>query len=74
LLTTESHALAHVAGQIVVVVRADQTAQQVVLEALETFEEGKPVCLVLNQSMEQPHAGYYQYGSGAGSRERTSGA
>lgn len=74
LLTTESHALAHVAGQIVVVVRADQTAQQVVLEALETLEEDKPVSLVLNQSMKQPHAEYYQYGSGAGTRERTSGA
>jgi protein-tyrosine kinase len=75
MLTTESHALAHVAGQIVVVVRADQTAQRVVLEALETLEEGKPVSLVLNQSMKQPHAGYYyQYGSGAGPRENASGA
>jgi protein-tyrosine kinase len=75
MLTTESHALAHVAGQIVVVVRADQTAQQVVVEALETLDEGKQVWLVLNQSMKPPHAEYYyQYGSSAGTRENASGA
>jgi len=75
LLTTESHALAQVVGQIVVVVRADQTAQHVVLDALDTLGEGRPVSLVLNQSMKQPHAGYYyQYGSSAGPREKASSA
>jgi protein-tyrosine kinase len=75
LLTTESQALAQVAGQILLVVRADQTPQHVVLEALETLGEGKPVSLVLNQSMKQPHAGYYyKYGSGAGPPENASGA
>jgi len=75
LLTTESHALAQVVGQILVVVRADQTPQHVVLDALETLGEGKPVSLVLNQSMKQPHAGYYYpYGSSAGPREKASGA
>ncbi len=59
LLTTESHALTEVAGQILVVVRADQTPQHVVLEAIETLSESKSVSLVLNQSMKQPHAGYY---------------
>jgi len=74
LLTTESHALAQVVGQIVVVVRADQTAQHVVLDALDTLGEGRPVSLVLNQSMKQPHAGYYyQYGN-AGPREKASSA
>jgi protein-tyrosine kinase len=64
MLTTESQALAQVAGQILLVVRADQTPQHVVLEAIETLHEGKVVSLVLNQSMKQPHAGYYyQYGS-----------
>jgi protein-tyrosine kinase len=73
LLTTESQALAQVAGQILLVVRADQTTQHVVLEALETLGEGKPVSLVLNQSMRQPRAGYYyQYGSSAGPRENAS--
>jgi protein-tyrosine kinase len=75
LLTTESQALAQVVGQILLVVRADQTAQHVVLEALETLGEGKPISLVLNQSMTQPHAGYYyQYGSSAGPREKASSA
>lgn len=59
LLTTESHALTQIAGQIVMVVRADQTPQHVVLEAVETLAESKSVSLILNQSMKQPHAGYY---------------
>jgi protein-tyrosine kinase len=75
LLTTESQALAQVAGQILIVVRADQTPQHVVLEAIETLPEDKPVSLVLNQSMRQPHMGYYyQYGSAARARENTGGA
>jgi hypothetical protein len=41
------------------VVRADQTPQHVVLEAIETLAESKSVSLILNQSMKQPHAGYY---------------
>ncbi len=59
LLTTESHALTEVAGQILLVVRADQTPQHAVLDAIETLSESKSVSLVLNQSMKQPHAGYY---------------
>ena len=75
MLTTESQALAQVVGQIVVVVRADQTPQHVLLEAIETFHEDKAVSLVLNQSMKQPHAGYYyQYGGSAGPRENASRA
>jgi exopolysaccharide/PEP-CTERM locus tyrosine autokinase len=75
LLTTESQALAQVAGQILLVVRANQTPQHVVLEAIEALAEDKPVSLVLNQSMRQPHMGYYyQYGSAARARENTGGA
>ena len=44
---------------ILLVVRADLTPQHVVLEAIETLSESKSVSLVLNQSMKQPHAGYY---------------
>jgi protein-tyrosine kinase len=70
-LTTESLALAELAGQILVVVRADQTPQHVVLEAVGSLPEGKPVSLALNQSMKQPqHGYYYQYGStGTGPRD-----
>jgi exopolysaccharide/PEP-CTERM locus tyrosine autokinase len=75
LLTTESLALAQIAGQILVVVRADQTPQHVVLEAIEMLSEDKPVSLVLNQSVRAPHGYYYQYGStAAGPREKTSSA
>jgi protein-tyrosine kinase len=59
LLTTESHALSEVMGQVVIVVRADQTPQQAVLDAVDHLEEGKPIALVLNQSMHHPTASYY---------------
>jgi protein-tyrosine kinase len=74
LLTAESHALAEVAGQILLVVRADQTPQHAVLDAIETLAESKSVSLVLNQSMKQPHAGYYyRYASGtAGGKDSDS--
>ena len=74
LLTTESHALAQLVGQIVIVVKADQTPQQAVLDAIETLSDGKAISLVLNQSMEQPRPGYYyqyqQLGGGAKPLER----
>ena len=71
LVTTESQALAHFAGQVVVVVHADQTQQHVVFDALETLGEDKPVFLVLNQITRHSHSGYYyEYGSGAKWREQ----
>lgn len=74
LLTTESQALTQVAGQILVVVRADQTPQHVVLEAVDTLAESKSVSLVLNQSMKQPHAGYYYRYAASRSAEKDSSA
>jgi protein-tyrosine kinase len=66
LVTTEAQALAHFAGQVVLVVHADQTPQHVVLDALETLAEDKPAFLVLNQITRHSHSGYYyEYGSGA---------
>ncbi len=62
LQTTESPALAHVAGQIVVVVRADSTPQPVLLDALNTLQGRAPVSLVLNQSTQSGTAPYYYYG------------
>jgi exopolysaccharide/PEP-CTERM locus tyrosine autokinase len=62
LQTTESPALAHVAGQIVVVVRADSTPQPVLLDALNTLQGHAPVSLVLNQSTQSGTAPYYYYG------------
>ncbi len=66
LLTTESLALAHVLGQIVVVVCAEKTPQKTVLEALTQLGQDKPVSLVLNQSVMQPRSGYY-YSDASGS-------
>jgi protein-tyrosine kinase len=64
LVTTESQALAQFVGQIVLVVRADQTPQRVVFDALQTLAEGKSISLVLNQNLHRLHSGYYeQYGA-----------
>jgi protein-tyrosine kinase len=72
LVTTESQALAHSAGQLLAVVRADQTPQHVLLDALDTLDEGKPVSLVLNQTL-RPNSGYYyQHGVSARPREQAS--
>jgi protein-tyrosine kinase len=70
LVTTEAQALAHFAGQILLVIRADQTSQQVVFDALELLDEGKPISLVLNQTLRHSHGYYYyQYGASAKPRE-----
>lgn len=61
LLTSESRVLASIAGQVVLVVKADITPQQAVLDALDLLGESKSVGLVLNQSDEPRHAGYYDY-------------
>lgn len=61
LLTSESRVLAGIVGQIALVVRAGETPQQAVLEALEILGDGKPIGLVLNQCSEQTRKGYYQY-------------
>ncbi len=61
LLTTESRAIADVAGQIVVVVRADGTPQQTLLDALSYLDESSNIFLILNQSVAQSDAGYYYH-------------
>lgn len=67
LQTTESAALAHIAGQIVIVVRAESTPQPVLLDALSVLEGHPSVALVLNQSIWSASADYYYYGYGGGS-------
>lgn len=63
LLSTESRALVGVAGQVVLVVRAESTSQKAVMDALEAIGENKPVSLILNQSEAAPSTGYYGYGT-----------
>lgn len=64
LLTSESRALAAIVGQIVLVVRADVTPQQAVLDAISYLGENKAIGLVLNQCdvREQGYYGRAPYG------------
>ena len=64
LQTTESTALTQVAGQIVVVVRAESTPQPLLLDALNALEGHPSVSLVLNQSTQSVASSYYYYGYG----------
>lgn len=75
LQTTESPALARIAGQVVVVVRADSTPQPLLLDALSTLQGHPGVSLVLNQSMQSGAKPYYYYGyDSKGSGEAPAGA
>jgi exopolysaccharide/PEP-CTERM locus tyrosine autokinase len=50
LLTSEAAVLAQQVGQIVVVVRANETPQQAVLAAIEKLDASKAIACILNQS------------------------
>jgi len=65
LLTNESRALAHWVGQVVLVVRAELTPHQAVLDAIEHLGGDKSVNLVLNQSKVAETPYYYGYGDRA---------
>jgi exopolysaccharide/PEP-CTERM locus tyrosine autokinase len=63
LLTTESAALAAIAGQVVLVVRAETTPKAAVQDALRQLGAGKSVSLVLNDvEAWAGMGGYYTYG------------
>lgn len=64
LLSTEAPALAEIAGQIVVVVRAEYTEYHALLNALSRLPESCSPSLLLNQAT-QRSTGYYHYGYGA---------
>ncbi len=64
LQTSEAKVLADLAGQVVVVVRAEETSQEAVAGALAALDDGKAVNLVLNQV--RKGFGDYQYGYGYG--------
>jgi len=65
LITNESRALAHWVGQVVLVVRAELTPHQAVLDAIEHLGGDKSVSLVLNQSKVAETPYYYGYGDQA---------
>lgn len=62
LLTSEARVLASLVGQIAVVVKAGDTPQQAVLDALATLPEEKPTNLILNQAR-SAGLGSYMYGT-----------
>jgi receptor protein-tyrosine kinase len=66
LMTTEARALAPVAGQIVMVVRAESTPQSAVMEAVDLLGEGANVKLLLNAVVRNKALGYlgFEYGYG----------
>jgi protein-tyrosine kinase len=72
LLTSESHVLTRVVGQVVLVVRAGATPQRAVQNALEQIADGASVGLILNQVTTSPLA--YAYGYGYGDPQVASGA
>jgi Mrp family chromosome partitioning ATPase len=62
LVTNEGKSLATMPGQVVMVVHADRTPQQAVIEAAGLFAKDQYVGVVLNQSDEAVGSNYY-YGS-----------
>jgi protein-tyrosine kinase len=71
LLTSESIALAQALGQVLLVVRAGVTPQQSVLDAVERLGGGKPLSVVLNQSIATVREGSKVYGPGMDRRAPT---
>jgi protein-tyrosine kinase len=71
LLSTESRALVSNMGQIVLVVRAEETARKAIEDAIEAIGEGKSVSLILNQTHAPPSSGYYGYGTYGDAAEPT---
>jgi protein-tyrosine kinase len=63
LITSEGPALAHIAGQVVLVVRAGQTPRQAVLDAIGLIDQNRAGGIVLNEVNVGVTHGYYGYGS-----------
>ena len=62
LITSEARALSKIAGQVVLVIRADKTPLHAVQDAVKLFDEHQTVGLVLNQTKRGMTQGYYGYG------------
>ena len=62
LVTSEAGVLASLAGQVVMVVKASETPQEIVLRAVESLPEDKSVSLILNQVLSVPERSYGHYG------------
>jgi protein-tyrosine kinase len=64
LITSEGPALAALAGQIVLVVRAGQTPSRAILDAVSLIDTNRVGGIVLNEAPVQAMQGYY-YGYGS---------
>jgi protein-tyrosine kinase len=79
LLTSESLALTKVVGQVVVVVRATSTPQEMVLDVVEQIDASKRVATILNDwrpvgaSEKRRYGGYYYGDSTDGTRRDPAG-
>jgi exopolysaccharide/PEP-CTERM locus tyrosine autokinase len=62
LITSEGPALANIAGQVVLVVRAGQTPQRAVLDAIGLIDTQRAGGIVLNEAHIGVMHGYYGYG------------
>lgn len=61
--TTEARVLTGLAGQVVMVVAAEETSQSAVLEALDYLDRDKPIGFVLNKNRRSSSSSYgYGYG------------
>ena len=69
LATNEAQAATRFVGQVLLVVRADDTEQQAVLDAIALVDKSTPVSAVLNRveaSLLSRYYGQYYYGYGYG--------
>jgi len=62
LVTNESRALLKIAGQVVLVVRAEVTPRDAIQSAINLFDPQHAGGVVLNQVMSKAAEGYYEYG------------
>jgi protein-tyrosine kinase len=63
LLSNDARTLAHIAKQIVLVVRSGVTPQRAVLDAISHIDKEKLTGLVLNQNDARSFNQYYGYGT-----------
>jgi protein-tyrosine kinase len=69
LATNEAQVATRFAGQVLIVVRADETEQQAVLDAIELIDKDVPISAVLNRckpSLLSRYYGQYYYSGGYG--------
>lgn len=62
LLTNEAQVLAEHMGQIVVVIKAGESTQDTVIQALSSLDRDKPINAILNKARRVSHAEYGGYG------------